>query len=255
MSERSWKVGELAAEAGLTVRTLHYFDEIGLLTPGERSAGGHRLYSAPDVQRLYRILALRGLGMPLTEVATALDGSGGTLRSAVHRQLEQVEQRIAAQRRLHRRLLTLVTTLREANDPTVDQLVATMEAMMNAGYFTPEQLTRLKERHREVGGDAFGQWRRRWAELDAEAVRQTEQGVDPADPAAQQLAGRWTTLMDDMTGGDRRILSSMYAKLDGQGAEAATLGVVSTTAWTHLKRALAVGHGRPSADSPPAQPG
>jgi len=251
MGERQWKVGELADDAGLTVRALHYFDEIGLLTPDERSTTGHRLYSEANVRRLYRILALRDLGMPLTEVARSLDGSGDPLRSAVERQLEVVDQRIGAHQELRRRLVTLVSAARQATDPTIDQLIQTMEAMMKASYFTPDQLARLKERHREVGGDAFGEWRRRWAELNAEAVLQGEQDLDPAEPEVQDLARRWTELMDDMTGGDRRILSSMYAKLDGQGAEAATLGIVSGTAWTYVKRALAVGYRPPESEPQP----
>ena len=65
MDERRWKVGELAAVTGVTVRTLHHFDEIGLLHPAERSPVGHRLYTTSDVQRLYRILALRQVGISL----------------------------------------------------------------------------------------------------------------------------------------------------------------------------------------------
>lgn len=60
---QTWKVGALARATGLTVRTLHYYDEIGLLQPSARLAGGHRLYGAADVGRLYRIIRLRQLGL------------------------------------------------------------------------------------------------------------------------------------------------------------------------------------------------
>jgi DNA-binding transcriptional MerR regulator len=59
------KVGELAEATGLTVRTLHYYEQIGLLSASGRSAGGHRLYSGDDVSRRYRICLLRRLGFPL----------------------------------------------------------------------------------------------------------------------------------------------------------------------------------------------
>ena len=68
-----WKIGELARRTGLTVRTLHHYDEIGLLSPAERSDGGHRVYDEADVQRLYRIVSLRSLGFPLDAIAQALD--------------------------------------------------------------------------------------------------------------------------------------------------------------------------------------
>lgn len=66
---RTWKVGALAEATGLTVRTLHNYDGIGLLPPSMRLAGGHRLYGADDVARLYRIIRLRQLGFPLSQVA------------------------------------------------------------------------------------------------------------------------------------------------------------------------------------------
>ena len=71
-----WKIGELARRTGLTVRTLHHYDEIGLLSPAERSDGGHRVYGEAEVQRLYRIVSLRSLGFPLEAVAAALEGRG-----------------------------------------------------------------------------------------------------------------------------------------------------------------------------------
>ena len=56
-----WKVGELAGLAGLTVRTLHHWDEIGLISPSMRTASGHCLYDEADVRRLYEVVALREL--------------------------------------------------------------------------------------------------------------------------------------------------------------------------------------------------
>lgn len=53
-SDQAWKVGALARAAGLTVRTLHHYDHIGLLSPSARTGAGHRLYSEADVARLYR---------------------------------------------------------------------------------------------------------------------------------------------------------------------------------------------------------
>jgi hypothetical protein len=71
-------------------------------------------------------------------------------------------------------------------------------------------------------------------------------GRTPATNPCRRLAQRCTDLMDEMTGGDRRILSAMYAKLDGNGPEAATHGVVTTEGWDYIKRAFAVGFREPS---------
>jgi len=112
---------------------------------------------------------------------------------------------------------------------------------MQTTYFTAEQLARLKARHAEVGGDAFSRWRQQWTAISAEVQAHIAAGTDPADPLVQATARRWTELMEDMTGGDRAILSGMYAKMDGKGPEAATLDVVSTDVWAYIKRAFAVG--------------
>jgi DNA-binding transcriptional MerR regulator len=69
-----WKIGELARETGLTVRTLHHYDRLGLLSPLSRTEGGHRCHTADDVRRLHRIVALHSPGISLEEIRTLLDG-------------------------------------------------------------------------------------------------------------------------------------------------------------------------------------
>jgi DNA-binding transcriptional MerR regulator len=238
---RRWKVGELARATGLTVRTLHHFDEIGLLRPSERSPAGHRLYTVGDVRRLYQVLALRQLGIPLAEISASLAGDASDLTSAVRNQLAQVQRHMTRQQHLERQLTALSQVLGDAQEPSIDQLFAAMDAMRQARYFTSEQLARLKARHNEVGGEVFRQWRQKGTEIAALVEGHISAGTDPADPEVQATARRWTDLMEDMTGGDRAILSGMYAKMDGKGPEAATLNVVSVEVWSYLKRAFAVG--------------
>lgn len=66
-STATWRVGALAELTGLTVRALHHYDHLGLLRPSQRTPAGHRLYTADDVARLYRINLLRRLGFPLNQ--------------------------------------------------------------------------------------------------------------------------------------------------------------------------------------------
>ena len=72
MEGRRWRIGELAGATGVSVRALRHYDEVGLLEPTERSSAGYRLYADAEVQRLYRILALRGLGMSLKQIRAVL---------------------------------------------------------------------------------------------------------------------------------------------------------------------------------------
>jgi DNA-binding transcriptional MerR regulator len=66
-------VGAVARLVGISVRTLHHYDEIGLVVPSSRTAAGYRTYSAADVERLYSVLSYRALGFPLEEIQVLLD--------------------------------------------------------------------------------------------------------------------------------------------------------------------------------------
>ncbi|WP_155341076.1 MerR family transcriptional regulator [Acrocarpospora corrugata] len=80
---RRWGVGELARATGLTVRALHHYDQIGLLTPRERTPSGHRRYTEHDLRRLYRIRALTALGLSLDEISSVLADQSDDL-TALH---------------------------------------------------------------------------------------------------------------------------------------------------------------------------
>ena len=70
--KQSWKIGELASDTGLTVRTLHYYDELGLLKPSQETEGGHRVYTTTDLARLQKVLTLKQLGFPLDKIKEAV---------------------------------------------------------------------------------------------------------------------------------------------------------------------------------------
>ncbi|MFD4142226.1 MerR family transcriptional regulator [Streptomyces sp. NPDC058572] len=90
----SYSVGQVAAFAGVTVRTLHHYDEIGLLRPGGRSHAGHRRYDDADLDRLQQILFYRELGFPLEEVAALLDDPDTDPQAHLRRQHELLSARI-----------------------------------------------------------------------------------------------------------------------------------------------------------------
>lgn len=130
IEERRWTIGELAAEAGVTVRALRHYDRLGLLVPSERSGGGHRRYSQTDVARLYRIVALRSLDFSLSDIATALESDPAALPELIRAQLERVETGLALQSRLRIRLERLLKALEQDGAPTPDHLLNALEALM-----------------------------------------------------------------------------------------------------------------------------
>jgi len=123
------KVGELAAATGLTVRTLHYYDEIGLLVASGRTEGGHRLYSDTDVERLYRICLFRRLGLPLDEIGRAFDDPEWNLRFAMTTHLSELEGRLQAGGRLRSRLQHLLDSMGTADSPMTDELLGVLADM------------------------------------------------------------------------------------------------------------------------------
>ncbi|OBK67319.1 MerR family transcriptional regulator [Mycobacterium sp. 1165178.9] len=124
-----WKVGALAELTGLTVRALHHYDHIGLLRPSFRSSSGHRLYTGQDVARLYRICLLRRLGFGLTRIGEVVDDPQWQLRNAVQCHLDDTRRRVAVAASLQARLSRMVASLAAFDDPSTEELFATIEEM------------------------------------------------------------------------------------------------------------------------------
>lgn len=139
--DRTWKVGELARATGLTIRALHHYDEIGLLVPG-RTQSGHRVYAPADVERLYRVLALRGVGIALDEIAAVLDDDAVSLMDTVRRHVAAVERDIEQRRRLLDRLRDMLEALERSSAPTVDELIGAVEAMTGVEATIADVVTR-----------------------------------------------------------------------------------------------------------------
>lgn len=123
------RVGELAAATGLTVRTLHYYEQIGLLVPSSRSDTGHRLYNETDVARLYRICLLRRTGLPLAEIGQALDDPAWSLPAAMSRHLDELTRRFEAMGRLRDRLAGLLRAASVGDTQSTEELLTTVEEM------------------------------------------------------------------------------------------------------------------------------
>ena len=113
----SMKVGALAKRAGVTVRTLHHYDDIGLLSPSRRTPAGHRLYGEDDVERLMRIASLRHLGLALDDIRDCLTRPEYSLERILELQIERIQEQIGRQERLRHLIQHLCDRLRSAETP------------------------------------------------------------------------------------------------------------------------------------------
>ena len=240
MDDTAYTVGALANASGLTVRTLHHWDAIGLLAPAERAGNGYRRYGAAEVARLYRILALRRLGLSLDEIAAALEHEGPELEAAVRAHLARVEEQLAATAQLRDRLVRILDALGEEAGPSSRQLIETIEVMtMHEQYYTPEQLEQLAARREALGEEGMRKAQADWAELIAEVEAEREAGTDPADPRVQALMERWQALIQAFTGGDPGITASLKRMYSEQGAEQASRGAMPPGLQEYVGRGMA----------------
>jgi MerR family transcriptional regulator, thiopeptide resistance regulator len=112
------RIGELARRTGLTVRTLRYYEEVGLFGPADRSPSGQRIYGPADVERLYQVALLRSLGLPLDDVRAGLASDPESLRTLMDEHIASLDAQLAAQQRLRSRLAHVVDQLDSPADTT-----------------------------------------------------------------------------------------------------------------------------------------
>jgi DNA-binding transcriptional MerR regulator len=190
------KIGELAARAGLTVRTLHHYDSIGLLTPSARSDAGYRLYGRDDVARLHQVQTLRSFGMALADIGAYLDSPGVSPLSIVARQIASLEHRIDDAARMRQQLLLVHGQLSKGETPALATWLTTLEQMtMYDKYFSKEELQQLPL-YQNSAAEAD------WKQLVAQVSALMASNVPPADEAATGLGRRWMTLLERDTAGN-----------------------------------------------------
>ena len=206
----SLRVGQLAKRTGLSVRTLHYYDEIGLLSPPRRAESGYRLYGTAEIVRLQQIASLRQLGFALEEIRQILARPGTSVREVIELHMARIADQINEMERLRQRLEAIVRELNSNGSVTAEVLLDTMEAMNRMEkYYTPEQLEMLKQRREELGVERIKAVEAEWPELIAQVRAEYERGTDPSDPKVQALAKRWMELVREFTGGDPGIAQSV----------------------------------------------
>ncbi|MBM7051838.1 MerR family transcriptional regulator [Rothia sp. ZJ1223] len=173
-------VGEVARLVGVSVRALHHWDAVGLLTPHERSSAGYRVYCADDIDRLHRILVYRELGFSLEKIQCVLaDGE----RSALTHLQEQ--KRLLQDKISH--LTTVLETVNHLMEENMSEknLTATEKAQAIQAHYADEV------RNRWSNTDAYNQSQRntaRFTDEDWQRARSETEALE-ADAASAKRAG------------------------------------------------------------------
>jgi len=196
------KIGELAKHTGLTVRTLHHYDAIGLLSPSQRTPSGARCYGAKDLERLHRILAMKQMGYALPEIGAALDDPATDARVTLQRQVETLEQQIRHAEKLSKNLRLLLTQLGDGKQPDDADWLTALELMaLHQKHMNEDEIHQL--RHPPQGSAANIE--EQWAALIDQVRSAMTRGLEPGAPEADALAWRWIHGVIAMTGNNPRL--------------------------------------------------
>ncbi|MGM8554411.1 MerR family transcriptional regulator [Enterobacter hormaechei subsp. steigerwaltii] len=198
------QVGELAKRAGITVRTLHHYEQTGLLLPSARSAAGYRLYNLADVQRLHMIQALAKAGLELAEIKDFLEQRSLSLAELLDGQITLLDKQLRSIHTLRNRLVELRTGLTDDATPDLESWLQTLELMnMYDRWFSKEELQQLPFAvEKEALADI-------WAGLVTEVKHLLEQNVSVTDARATDLASRWMERLEQDTAGKPEFLTRL----------------------------------------------
>ena len=223
MNDDEYPVGAVARLAGVSVRTLHHYDRIGLLTPSGRNAAGYRIYTLPDLKRLQQILFYRALGFTLDDVAKILAGPGQDAAAHLRRQHRLLREQISRRRGM----LAAIEKELEAGKMGIALTPEEQLEIFSTDKVSGEWAAEAEQRW--GGTEAWMQSQRRaaaytkqdWLEIQAEADAINRElaaamtaGMSAADPRAMDLAERHrqhiTRWFYDCTYEMHRGLAEMY---------------------------------------------
>jgi DNA-binding transcriptional MerR regulator len=214
------KIGELAKRTGLTVRALHHYDAIGLLSPSARSDAGYRLYNQADIARLHRIQALRRFGLSLADIGAYLTRPDLPLAAVVGQQIAMLTTQIDQASALRDRLSRLQRQLAQGQEPDLADWLSTLEHMtMYDKYFSQDELKQLPL---YTEGAALEQ---EWKALVASVRALMESGVTPADPQAQALSREWMTMIRRDTAANPVLFAKLNTMHEQEPSVQASTGI------------------------------
>ena len=198
--KKTWKVGELAEDAGLTVRTLHYYDEIGILKPTHESEGGHRIYNRSDLETLQKILTLKQLGFSLEKIKEAVSKKSFSLNDATEQLRADLQKRKAELEEIEARLENAQRFPLEASTDSILKTLSRMSLLEK--HLSEEQLKWIHEQNHQFGPEKLEELRGEWIEATENLHRAMNEHVSLADWKTKSICMRWFGLACAFMGGN-----------------------------------------------------
>jgi DNA-binding transcriptional MerR regulator len=216
-TKRRWyQASEFAKLSGVTVRTLHHYDRLGLLKPSGRTSSGYRLYGERDFARLQQIVTLKFIGFSLSQIEAVLSRDSFDLVEAL-----RLQRGVLAEKRrqldMAVKAIERVEKLFESEDePHWEEFAKIIEVinMQNnkewlMSYYSEEARREIEERGKNWTPELQAKAEQDWASLTRDIESAIAAGEDPAGEVSQSLAARWQALMEGFTGGNPEIAAGL----------------------------------------------
>lgn len=211
--EQTHMPSEFAKRAGVTVRALHHYDRLGLLKPSGRTRAGYRVYTDRDFARLEQIVALKFIGLPLSQIRELLRRKDIDLRTALQQQRHILAEKKNHLERAMRAIEDAERIVAAGGKPDWEPFRKVIEVIQMQTrkdwmkkYYSEDQLAKLRQRWTpEVQAEA----ERGWAQLAKDTEAAIARREDPAGEVGQEIARRRRELLNLFTGGDPGIEASL----------------------------------------------
>ena len=209
-----YTIGKLSKNTGVTVRTLDYYDEIGLMKPSSKTEGGHRLYSEEDVLRLERILALKYMGFSLEQIKDILKNSTSTWQESIQQQLESVRREQERLQILEQALLgvsysmeiegeinwQIIFSIIQLYQQEPEDILAPYEE-----YLNQDEMKKVIDMNvKNMSEEDIREW--------IKAIRDIKNNldIDPTSEKAKRLVENWANQADKMFRNDEELLGDLW---------------------------------------------
>jgi len=220
-ARRWYQASQFARLTGVTVRTLHHYDRLGLLKPSGRTESGYRLYGERDFARLGQVVTLKFIGFPLKQIKEILDRDALDLAAMLRLQREIIKEKrqhldkaIEAIEKVERAFAANGEPDWESFKKIIEVINMQNETKWTDKYYSEEARQAIEERAKNWTPEMQAKAEQDWAALIKEVQTAVEAGEDPASEKARGLALRWSELISGFTGGNPAIqqgLNKLYS--------------------------------------------
>lgn len=212
-----YRINEVLQLTSVSLRTLHYYDEINLLSPSYRTEGGHRLYSKEDLIKLQQILIFKFMGFSLKEIQKLLHGSTFSIHESLKMQasaLQKEATRIVSISKLLNHLVDNIHHQEEIDWDKVFKIIETLQLNETdrqkwyEKYLTPVDLEEMHALFSHYSDEFWVDYHKRWADLFGEVKQHLH--TDPESEIGLAFAKKWMALVDEVYAGKPELSQKLW---------------------------------------------